>query len=271
MKKWELARYLIDAKKCVDSLYYIYDNISVIHNLNLRNIVKERKTEFYLNLCFILDECFRNKKDICAKDKVVKNVYYNRDKNIAHKDYNFEEKEFDTLEILADEFKVIMLHIFNIAKTYLPDVITLDFIRYDNDLFRFINKINFNDEEEIKKVKFPNYGKNIEIEKSDSIIKRKIFQDVDDIKKLTDKNEYAVILDAGLNSYEYLHNMQDSCIKINVLYNENMWMHMSSEESFCFLELLKKYNFINQYEMLNYEEIKKHESLFKNILDGDIK
>ena len=269
MKKWELARYLIDAKKCVDSLYYIYDNISIIHNLDLRGIVKERKTSFYLNLCFILDECFKNKKDICSKDKIVKNIYYNRDKNIAHKDYNFEEKGFNTLEILANEFKEIILHVFNITKANLPDVLTLDFIRYDNDLFRFINKINFNDEEEIKKNKYPNYGKNIDISDSMNIFERKIFHDVDDIKKIKNKNEYAIVLDAGLNSYEYLHNMQDSCIKINVLCDENMWMHMSNKESFKFLELLKKYNFIDQYEMLNCEEIKKNESLFKSILDGD--
>ena len=36
MQKWELAKYLIDAKKDVDSVWYIAENVPIIANINLR-------------------------------------------------------------------------------------------------------------------------------------------------------------------------------------------------------------------------------------------
>lgn len=270
MKKWELARYIIDAKKCVDSLYFIYDNLKHLCNLNIRNIVKERTIVFYLNICFVLDDCFKNKKDLCSKDKIVKNVYYNRDKNIAHKDYNYTEEDFDSIEKMADDFKMIITHICEITKKFIPDVLTLDFIRYDRDLFRYINKISPDEEEKIKKKKYPFYGNNDSLNNEDTMTIN-ILHDIDDLKKINDTSKYGVLLDAGLNSYEHLQNMQDGCIKINVLYGENMWMHINHDnDSFKRVELLKKYDFIDKYDLLNIDKIISNEILYKKILDGDV-
>ena len=271
MEKWELARYIIDAKKCVDSLFYIFDNLKLLSNLDVRKIVNERKSIFYLNLCFVLDSCFKNKKEICQKNKTVKAIYYNRDKNIAHKDNDFNEMEFDSIESIAITFQKYLNDIFGIIKPFMPSELTLNFIRYDRDLFRFINKINSVDEEIIKKQKYPNYAKPSKENNLDTneVITKKVFQDIDDWKRITSPNDYTIIFDAGLNKYELLQNVQDSCIKTNVLYNQNMWFQID-QNMFNSIEQLKKYKFMNQYEILNYDQIKKNEALFLRIMDGEM-
>ena len=50
MTKWEVARYLIDAKKCIDSIWYIADNTKSLSNINLRKKTNELLREFYIFL-----------------------------------------------------------------------------------------------------------------------------------------------------------------------------------------------------------------------------
>lgn len=49
MNKWELTRYLIDAKKCVDNIMFISLNIKSLINLSVRDIVDNRLRKFYIN------------------------------------------------------------------------------------------------------------------------------------------------------------------------------------------------------------------------------
>ena len=53
----------------------------------------------------------------------------------------------------------------------------------------------------------------------------KILYDIDDLKAMSDegRKKYCVTVDDGLTFEEGLQNRQDMCIKVNVLYNENMW------------------------------------------------
>ena len=41
MSKWEIAQSLIDAKKAIDSLMYISNNIAKLGNLDIRSKTKE--------------------------------------------------------------------------------------------------------------------------------------------------------------------------------------------------------------------------------------
>ena len=42
MKQWEIARYLIDAKKCVDSVLYISENAERLRYFGLKELVDEK-------------------------------------------------------------------------------------------------------------------------------------------------------------------------------------------------------------------------------------
>ena len=53
MTKWELARYLIDAKKCVDSIMYIDENLVALKNIGVREKVDSKEARIiYKLLCY---------------------------------------------------------------------------------------------------------------------------------------------------------------------------------------------------------------------------
>ena len=58
MTKRELARYLINAKKNIDSLLFIQLNIEKLTYLNIKERFDKIQMEFYLKLCYILDDVF---------------------------------------------------------------------------------------------------------------------------------------------------------------------------------------------------------------------
>ena len=50
MKKWQIAEYLIEGKKCVDSLMFIDGYIDSLKNLDLYNLVEGRVQKLYIKL-----------------------------------------------------------------------------------------------------------------------------------------------------------------------------------------------------------------------------
>ena len=55
MKKWELARYLIDAKKCVDSILYIGEHAEELRHYDLKTLIDEKRNTFYINCCAVIE------------------------------------------------------------------------------------------------------------------------------------------------------------------------------------------------------------------------
>lgn len=76
MNKWELARYILDAKKSVDSVLYLCSHAEELSMIDLRSEVNEIKRKFYVNGCIVLDKCFpKNKKDICtATERIINRI-----------------------------------------------------------------------------------------------------------------------------------------------------------------------------------------------------
>ena len=110
-------------------------------------------------------------------------------------------------------------HCLKVCKEKLPDCITINYVSYDKNLFRFANQISPILEKELKNVLYSN----------NNLIngeKYKVFNDTEDIKNVANNNEYAVIIENGLTLKEGLQNRQDFCIKINVLHNLNTWYTM---------------------------------------------
>lgn len=226
MTKWELARYLLDAKKSVDSIMYIADVLPELEHIPVRAYVNSNRQTFYICCCVLLDNVYLSKKEkqaIRSKDSIVTEVYYQRDKNYAHKDKDYEAVAYDSLNTMAAEMREQLLHIATVCKNHLPPEVTLDFIPYDRILFRMVSGITKAVEDEIYKSRYarlntPNDG-----------ITFPLFNDTEDIKSVDDNNrsQYAVLIQDGLNIYEGLQNRQDSCVRVNVLHNQHIWCQIT--------------------------------------------
>lgn len=244
MNEWQLARYIIDAKKCVDSLLYINTNIKKKCNLEVREIVESKLRLFYINLCVVFDHSFSKSqlKILKGTDEMIRKIYYERDKNYAHKDIDYFKEENIEFNAIIVKLKKELEYCYNKCSDSLPKSITLDYVSYDKNLFRFIHQITPELENRIESVFYKN-------EIKDEVIGYKIFDDTEIIKNIKNNNEYAVIIKNGLILKEGLQNRQDFCIKINVLFGLNSWCQLkdfkikkiedNENEFITFLEELK--------------------------------
>ena len=46
MNNWELARYFMDAKKCVDTMLYLAENAEAVSMIDIREMVTETRRKF---------------------------------------------------------------------------------------------------------------------------------------------------------------------------------------------------------------------------------
>lgn len=254
MTKWELTRYLIDAKKCVDSVLYISNNTGELRYIDLRKKINEIRNEFYIKCCIVIDKHIENskqrKKDLCQTDEIINSLYYERDKNSAHKDENYVAQQFDLLSEMADQMKNQIEHIREKCALSLPDEITLDFVPHDKELFRLIHHITAKEEEQIFARKYPLH--NVFSNSEDVNAKTfKVFNDIEDLRNLTEDNkkDYAVIVDNGINPYEGLQNRQDAVIRMNVLYGLNVWCSIN-QEYFEKMEKLTKLGCFDEFGII---------------------
>ena len=256
MDAWMLARYLIDAKKCVDSIIYISDNAEQLQYINLRERITQARDRFYINCAIVLDGHISNKRIakriLCDEDDIVNAVYYERDKNAAHKDDNYEAVEFNSLSEMIDLMKQQISHIKDVCKESLPEVLSLDFVSHDRELFRMIHHLTKDEEEEIYKRKYPLRGAIDEtIKSNDHAIIKEIFHDTEDLKKIPhDKiQNYAVVMEDGICFEEGIQTRQDACIRINTLFGLNMWCSVN-EESLVELKELKALGCFDEYGII---------------------
>lgn len=217
---------MIDAKKCVDSIFYISQHIAEIKNINVRGKVEAQLRDFYIKSRVVIDNVFckkGQKKALRESDPIIESILYEADKKYAHRDADYVPKVYNSLDEQVKVLKDQLIHLKKVCGNSLPDVLTLDFIPHDRELYRLVHKIDSKKEEEIKEAMHPLYNKDIGTPIGKPL---KVYHDTEDKIEGT-PNDYAVIVEAGLNDYEGLQNRQDFCMKFNKIYGENMWCHYS--------------------------------------------
>lgn len=237
MDKWELTRYVLDAKKSIDTMLYLSENGKNLPMIDIRDEVNEVKRKFYVNVCIVLDKCFPKKKKEICKEEMIAAVYYERDKNYAHKDGNYNSKEYSSMYEIADDMKKQLQCVVHICKDFLPEQITLDYVIFDSKLFRIVNGITKDIEEQILNFKHPNCGKKMNI--PEEYTKTfKVFSDTEDIKKITvdARKQYATIFSVGICMEETMQHLQDSAVRTNVLYGLDIWVSINQIQ----MEKIKK-------------------------------
>ena len=72
----------------------------------------------------------------------------------------------------------------------------------------------------------------------------------DDIKYISenDLSQYCVVMECGLNTYEGVQNRQDACIRINVMYNKNIWV-TTNYKAVARVQKMKELRLLNEYEI----------------------
>ena len=237
MEKWMLARHLIDAKKALDSLWFISEHLQELYNPY--ELCYDNRSRFYINTCAVLDNsvCLNGKKGgVCATDSVVKRIYTERDKYYAHKDKNYSPKyPYASIEKEAFSLQAELRHVRKLCCDYLPHCLTLDFVCYDGNLFRQINKILPADEQHINLLKYPLRG----VPFGGQQRKVNILHDIDEVKLLSseERRKYGVLFEDGLTIEEGLQKRQDSCIMFNALSGENVWVRYPKDAFDAYKEL----------------------------------
>lgn len=253
MNKWEVARYLIDAKKNIDSIMYINKNIYELNNIDVSLKIRNVMQSFYLNLSYVLDEKYdtRDKKQsICRNNKIIESIYYERDKDKAHKDSNYQRTKYDSIEEIIESMKKQIFEVRKKCEDIIAKEVTLDFVPHDKELFRIVNGINREKEDKICRKKYF-----ISDSLNENNITRKIFYDTEELKENREKDKYAVIMKDGINIYEGIQERQDACIKVNVLNNTNIWVQFNSKSKKK-MEKLIKTGLVNKYGIpLSFEEM----------------
>ena len=268
MNKWEVARYLIDAKKNIDSIMYINKNIYELNNIDVSLKIRNVMQSFYLNLSYVLDEKYNTrdkKQSICRNNKIIESIYYERDKDKAHKDSNYQRTKYDSIEEIIESMKKQIFEVRKKCEDIIAKEVTLDFVPHDKELFRIVNGINREKEDKICRKKYF-----ISDSLNENNITRKIFYDTEELKENREKDKYAVIMKDGINIYEGIQERQDACIKVNVLNNTNIWVQFNSKSKKK-IEKLIKTGLVNKYGIpLSYEEMSQEQwKVFTKIMKNE--
>lgn len=268
MNKWEVARYLIDAKKNIDSIMYINKNIYELNNIDVSLKIKNVMQSFYLNLSYVLDEKYNTrdkKQSICRNNKIIESIYYERDKDKAHKDSNYQRTKYDSIEEIIESMKKQIFEVRKKCEDIIAKEVTLDFVPHDKELFRIVNGINREKEDKICRKKYF-----ISDSLNENNITRKIFYDTEELKENREKDKYAVIMKDGINIYEGIQERQDACIKVNVLNNTNIWVQFNSKSKKK-IEKLIKTGLVNKYGIpLSFEEMSQEQwKVFTKIMKNE--
>ena len=227
MTPWEIAKYLIDCKKDIDSIMFISENVRSISNLNLRSILDSRLRDFYIKIRIVYDKSITKKqqKELCKSDAILERTLHEVDKNYAHKDDDYIPSEIEFTELIRT-LKDRLEHCKKLCKACIPNI-TFDYVPYDRDLYRFMHCITPSVEIELQKKLYPNYTKTFNETLGKNV---KTFHDIENIKMINNPGDYGVIMEGGLNFYEGLQNRQDACIRINVLFKENIWCSLKDKK-----------------------------------------
>lgn len=252
-KMWALARSVINAKKCVDSIMYIDANYAELCRLGINDIIENKRKDFFIYLCDVLDKSFDNKQELCEKDDIVNSLYYDRDKNAAHIDLNYQAKEFSLLNDMVDEMKKQIIHVRTICNHKLPENLTLDFVPYDKGLYRFVNRISAEEENAALKEKY-NFRELVH-----GTGNYMSFDELDDtdVVYLMDQyigDEMTLLIEDGLIPYETIQILQDKIIDENIKKNKNEWSSVNYNKVKIW-EMLKNHGFINEYGMFYMDDL----------------
>lgn len=148
--KWKNVGYLETAVGCVRSLiYYSEHQEECDYAFSEEKVVSEKYREFILNLSYVLDSfCCniggnktKNKKTLCIMSPIIQRIYYERDKNFAHKDKEYVQTAPISLEAQIEEMKKMIGAVKAICAEVLSCEYRITYFAYDDNLRFLVNSL----------------------------------------------------------------------------------------------------------------------------------
>ena len=206
-------------------MLFLVDYAEEVSVIDIREKVAETKRKFYINCCVVLDKCYPKDKKVICQNEIIDRIYYERDKNFAHKDEKYHAKQYESLDDIANDMKKQLLEVKSLCDDHLPEQLTVDFVAFDSGLYRLAKGITKEKEEEIFNRKFP-LRNSLNIPPEEGIVK-KVFSDTEDLRDIPEdsRSDYATLIRMGICMEESIQRLQDDCIRTNVLFDDtNMWV-----------------------------------------------
>lgn len=233
---WINTEYYIQAFRCVCSLLYLDKHTDICQLINAKDFIDGKLHRFYINLCALVDiHCdyaTSNSKRSSYK-KMLKTmcpsydwIFYERDKNAAHKDCDYLYKSDMTLSDLLTKMKRAINTTKYVCSNIISDKIECEYYAYDSLLFRYVHGITpelekaFNDSIYIKQ----------QFDEKDCITITNI-SDAKQVRNLDPNEHYGVVCTNGLmgQPYDMLEHRQDMCIRLNAWYGCDSWVTMNKD------------------------------------------
>lgn len=227
---WINTQYFIEAIRCVCSLLYLWENISVCEFIDAHDFVDGKLHKFYINLCALVDIHCAISKSKTERGKYKKTlkimypsfdwIFYERDKNAAHKDSDYIVNQNYTPDEMAAKMKQAIADVQNVCANVISPVICYRYYAYDPLLFRYIHGITPEIETKFNKVIY--HHNELLLTGNGKV---PIF-DPRQIRSLHDNKNCCVIGKNGLmgQPYEMLQRREDLCISFNVVFGADIWV-----------------------------------------------
>lgn len=227
---WINTQYFIEAIRCVCSLLYLWENISVCEFIDAHDFVDGKFHKFYINLCALVDIHCAISKSKTERGKYKKTlkimcpsfdwIFYERDKNAAHKDSDYIVNQNYTPDEMAAKMKQAIADVQNVCANVISPVICYRYYAYDPLLFRYIHGITPEIETKFNKVIY--HHNELLLTGNGKV---PIF-DPRQIRSLHDNKNCCVIGKNGLmgQPYEMLQRREDLCISFNVVFGADIWV-----------------------------------------------
>jgi len=255
---WEVVNYLIEAKRDVESIMYIKDNLFKIPSAIRMDYINRLKDHFYIKCVVVIDEYLdqkgiKNRKEdkqrTYWKDArpIIKKIYDERDCNSAHIDDKFILTSYETFQDLINTMIRQLKYIKKEIEEILPIKFKLKFYPHDKILFRLLRGVDAEKEEEIYKSKYIDHKEGYAL--GDLSQTRYVAYDIKELRSLSkDKiRELAVVVEAGLNFYEAQQNLENFYVLVNYIHDENLWT-FNIDNRLSDYEELKKLGLIDDYD-----------------------
>lgn len=259
---WINTKYFIDSVRCVCSLLYFYEHIEIGPFIDPVDFVDGKLHRFYINLCALVDihcDLVKSKSERARYKRMLRVmcpsfhwIFYERDKNAAHKDADYDVTRIIDAHVIIVKMKQAINTVLCVCANTISATVSICYYAYDPLLFRYVNGITPVLENKLNDYYRFFFGQN---DIKGSFVKSlRLIWDARQLRTLDGVEDYGILVQRGLigQPYDLLQHAEDFCIKLNAMSGSNVWISCDYSED----EVLKSVqNLLKMIDLLRKDDI----------------